>query len=59
MKYLDDVFLIMGCALLVFGVGLLSVPGAFILSGLILIGAGVYTSYLRSVNPAQEKRVES
>ena len=40
-KYLDDVLLVGGLAALVYGVGMLSIPAAWIMGGLGLMALGV------------------
>lgn len=40
-KYLDDILMLLGLALIVAGVSMISVPGAFIVAGVGLIGLGL------------------
>lgn len=40
LKHLDDILIVTGAALIVYGVSLFSVPGAFILAGVECIAGG-------------------
>ncbi|NMC30746.1 MAG: hypothetical protein GYA45_11820 [Pelolinea sp.] len=52
-KYLDDVLLLVGCACVVAGVWQISIPAAFITSGVILIGLAVMIGKIKGKHDNQ------
>lgn len=57
MKHLDDVLGFGGCVSIVIGVGMIHIPAAFIVFGVLLIAAGLMVAKVRNnvpTKPAQE-----
>jgi len=47
-RFLDDILLVAGCACMLVGVSMWSIPAAWITGGVMLIGFGVMVGVIRS-----------
>jgi len=56
MKFLDDILILSGCILVVYGVSLIYIPAAWIAAGVLFIGFGVIFGIGNEKNAIKEAK---